>query len=143
MFDRVLNVPLSGATDVENEYIFVVIIKITFLRRWNCVSPLYEIILLQERMRRTVDATPVSLSSVWIIFIVCIGVSTPPASRKGGGGECTRWSCCRIGYVWLLMLYWLPPLTLGSSSKWPIKVSFKVLIYKMSSWIASCSLFSF
>ena len=63
MFDRVLNVPLSGATDVENEYIFVVIIKITFLRRWNCVS-LYEIILLQERLRRTVDATPVSLSSV-------------------------------------------------------------------------------
>ena len=56
--------PLSGATDVENEYIFVVIIKITFLRRWNSVSPLYEIILLQERMRRTVDATPVSLSSV-------------------------------------------------------------------------------
>lgn len=54
----------SGATDVENEYIFVVIIKITFLRRWNCVPPLYEIILLQERMCRTVDATPVSLSSV-------------------------------------------------------------------------------
>ena len=64
MFGRVLNVPLSGATDVENEYIFVVIIKVTFLRRWNCVSPLYEITLLQERMRRTVDATPVSLSSV-------------------------------------------------------------------------------
>lgn len=64
MFGRVLNVPLSRATDVENEYIFVVIIKITFLRRWNCVPRLYEIILLQERMCRTVDATPVSLSSV-------------------------------------------------------------------------------